>query len=137
MAFFEGLVVTENGDPVEVAYVGGESFYVVDDQGFRRHIDAREVDEHVLSTFLEQLREHEDEASEAMLRMMGQDDLFTKGMVDATLRNISVDQILQQRLPPEARHLLGMMGFRVVVDLHGEVLRVDMPAAPEEDDEED
>jgi hypothetical protein len=95
------------------------------------------VDEHVLSMFLEQLREHEDEASEAMLRMMGQDDLFTKGMVDATLRSISLDQMLQQRLPPEARQLLGMMGFRVVIDLHGEVVRVDMPAAPEEGNEED
>lgn len=137
MAFFEGLVVTEDGDPVEVAYVGSASFYVMDDQGFRRHIDAREVDEHVLSMFLEQLREHEDEASEAMLRMMGQDDLFTKGMVDATLRNISVDQMLEHRLPAEARELLGMMGFRVVIDVHGEVVRVDLPAAPDEGYEED
>jgi hypothetical protein len=137
MAFFEGLVITEDGSPVEVAYVGGEWFYVIDDQGFRRHIDARQVDEYVLAQFLDQIKEHEGEASAAMLRMMGQDDLFTKGMVDATLRNISVDQMLEHRLPAEARELLGMMGFRVVIDVHGEVMRVDLPAAPDEGYEED
>ena len=39
MAFFEGLVVTEDGEAVEVANVGGETFYIVNDQGFRRHVD--------------------------------------------------------------------------------------------------
>ena len=137
MAFFEGLVVTEDGEAVEVANVGGETFYIVNDQGFRRHVDARDVDRHVLSIFVDQLKDHEDEASEAMLHMMGQDDLFTKGMVDATLRNINVDQMLGQYLPPDARQLLGMMGFRVVIDLHGEVVRVEMPAAPEAGYDED
>jgi UDP-2,3-diacylglucosamine pyrophosphatase LpxH len=138
MAFFEGLISTDEGAPVGVAYVGAESFYVVDDEGFRRHISAREVDRQVLSLFVQQLQEHHEEAAEAMLRMMGQDDLFTKGMVDATLRNVNAEQMLSQRLPEEARQLLGMMGFGVVIDLHGEVVRVDMPSTPEGfDDEED
>jgi hypothetical protein len=29
-----------------------------------------------------------------------------------------------------------MLGFRVVIDLHGEVVQVDMPAAPEGYDDE-
>jgi hypothetical protein len=136
MAFFEGLVITEDGDPVEVAYVGGEWFYVIDDQGFRRHIDARQVDEYVLAQFLQQIKEHEGEASAAMLRMMGQDDLFTKGWwmqrcgTSALIRcwNIAC---------PRRHELLGMMGFRVVIDVHGEVMRVDLPAAPDEGYEED
>jgi hypothetical protein len=130
MAFFEGLVVTEDGTPVEVANVGTDAYYVIDDQGFRRHIDARVVDEFVLSQFAAQISEHQDEASVAMLKLMGQDDLFTKAMVDSTLRNINLEQVLAQKLPPEAAQWLGMMGFRIVVNLHGEVVRVDMPAAP-------
>jgi hypothetical protein len=138
MAFFEGLISTEEGAAVGVATIGGESFYVVDDDGFRRHINAHDVDRQVLALFVEQLQEHHEEAAEAMLRMMGQDDLFTKGMVDATLRNVNVEQMLSQSLPEEARQLLGMMGFGVVIDLHGEIVRVDMPSAPEGfDDEED
>jgi hypothetical protein len=131
MAFFEGLVETEDGLPVSVAYVGGVSHYVVDDHGFKRHIEAGQIDRVVLAQFIEQLQANRDQASTVMLRMMGQDDLFAKAAVDSTLRNISLEQVLQQRLPPEARQWLGMLGFRIVIDLHGDVLRVDMPAAPE------
>jgi hypothetical protein len=137
MAYFEGLVQTEDGAAVDVATVGGESFYVIDDDGFRRHIAAQDVDRQVLGFFIETLRAHHDEASTAMLHMLGQEDVFTKGMVDSTLRTIQVDQVLAQRLPEEGRQMLGMMGFRVVIDLHGDVVRVDMPTAPDEDDAED
>jgi hypothetical protein len=136
MAYFEGLIETEDGAPVEVAFVGTEPFYVVDDQGFRRHIDAEDVDRAVLDQFLGQLREHSDEASRAMLQLMGQDDLFAKAAVDATIRNADVEQVRQQGLPPEARQWLSMLGFRVIINYHGEVVSIKMPAGPEPDDEE-
>lgn len=136
MAFFEGLVETEEGADVAVAYVGGQSYYVIDDQGFRRHIEASEVDRVVLAQFLAQIQEHRAEASQAMLQLLGQDDLFTKAMVDSTLTNISLDQVVSQSLPPEGREWLKLLGFRVIIDHHGQVLRVDMPAAAEGWDEE-
>ncbi len=136
MAFFEGLVETEDGQPVTVSTIGDISYYVINDQGFYRHVEAAEVDRTVLARFVAQLQEHHDEASEAMLRMLGQDDLFTKAMVDSTIRNVKLEEMLAQRLPPEAAQWLGMLGFRVIIDLHGEVVRVDMPTAPEDWDEE-
>ena len=39
-------------------------------------------------------------------------------------------------MPDEARAWLGMMGFRVVVDLHGEVVRVEEPQEPVGGEEE-
>ena len=54
MAFFEGLVETEDGVPVAAVRIGGESFYVIDDQGFRRHVDAQPIDRAVLAQFLGQ-----------------------------------------------------------------------------------
>jgi hypothetical protein len=137
MSFFEGLVVTEEGASVSVAYIGTTPYYVIDDAGFRRHVEAWPIDRAVLAQFTEQLTEHRDEASQAMVRMMGQDDLFTKAMVDSTLRNINLDQMIDHGLPPEARQWLGMMGFRVVIDLHGELVRVELPAVPDDSDEED
>jgi hypothetical protein len=137
MAFFEGLVVGEDGVPVSVARLGDATFYVVDDDGFRRHVDARDVDRVVLQQFLAQLGAHREEASTAMLRMMGQEDLFTKAMVDSALRNIDVDQLLDHELPPDVRQWLGLMGFRVVIDRHGEICRVDMPTAAENDGGDD
>jgi hypothetical protein len=137
MPLFEDLVVTDQGAPVSVAYIGTTPYYVIDDQGFRRHVEARPIDLAVLAQFAAQLTEHRGEASEAMLRMMGQDDLFTKAAVDSALDNIDLDKVVEQALPAEARQWLGMLGFRVVIDLHGEIVRVDMPSAPEGFGEED
>ncbi len=123
-------MVTEDGRAIEVTYVGATAYYVIDDQGFRRHVEARPVDRIVLAEFLAQLHAHEDEASRLMLAQLGQEDLFTKAMVDSTLRNINVEQVLDQGLPPQARQWLGMMGFRIVLDVHGDVLRIDTPTAP-------
>jgi len=136
MTFFEGLVETEDGATVETAIIGGEAFYVIDDQGFRRHIEAAAIDRLVLGQFLEQMQEHRNEASQVMMRLMGSEDLFTKAAVDSTLKNINVEQMLGHALPPDARQWLGMLGFRIVIDYHGDVIRVDMPAAPEMGDEE-
>ena len=135
MSFFEGLVVTEEGAPVSVAYIGSTPYYVIDDAGFRRHVEAHPIDRAVLAQFAEQLTQHRDEASQAMVRMMGQDDLFTKAMVDSALHNIDLDQMVDHGLPSEAREWLGMMGFRVVIDLHGELVRVELPGIA--DDSED
>lgn len=91
----------------------------------------------VLKQFVDQIAEHREEATLAVLGILGQDDLFTKAMVDATLSNIKVEQILGHRLPEETRQMLGMMGFRIVVDIHGEVVRIDMPGAAADWDGDD
>ncbi len=135
MAFFEGLIETEDGAPVSVTTVGRTDYYVIDDAGFKRHVEADAVDRVVLAQFLGQMQEHRDEASQAMMKLMGSEDLFTKAAVDSTLKNVNVDQMLGQRLPPEAKQWLGMLGLRVVIDYHGEVVRIDMPAAPDAGDE--
>src|SRR5512139_149639 len=114
MAFFEGLIETEDGAPVSVATIGQTDYYVINDAGFKRHVEAASVDRVVLGQFLEQMQEHRDEASQAMMKLMGSEDLFTKAAVDSTLKNVSVEQMLGQRLPPEARQWLAMLGLSVV-----------------------
>ena len=42
------LIFDEYDRPVEVAYVGDEPCYVVDDAGFRRHIPSEQVDVQVM-----------------------------------------------------------------------------------------
>ncbi len=135
-ALFEGLVVDEDERPVEVAYVGGEAFYVVDDDGFRRHIESEVVDRQVLEHMRSMIEGYEDLIAETTMKMLGQEDIFTKAAIERSLRNIDeqFEAVLQQGLPQELRMWLGMMGFRVVINLHGEVMRVEQPggAGPEE-----
>ena len=134
MAFFEGLIQTNDGAPVEVARVGETDYYVIDDAGFRRHVEATAVDRVVLGQFWQQMQEHRDEAAVAMMRMLGSEDLFTKAAVESTLRNVDIEQALAQQLPPDTRQLLGLMGFRIVLDYHGEVVRIDLPEGPAEEE---
>lgn len=131
-ALFSGLIYDEYENLVETSSIGGEAQYVVDDDGFRRHIDAETVDRQILEFFLEQLDQNKDLAVEQALEMLGQDDLLTKAAIDASLRNIDADQILAQGVPAQARDMLGMFGFRVFINIHGEVVGMEQPAAPEE-----
>lgn len=130
-AMFEDLVYDELDNPVDVAFVGGAAFYVIDDAGFRRHIDAEQVDREILDMFLGQLEGNQDLAVAQALQMMGKDDLFTKAAVDAQLRNVDADAILAQGIPPQARDMLGMMGFRIIINYRGELVNIDPPQLPE------
>ncbi len=131
-ALFEGLIYDEFENPVAVRRVGGEAYYIIDDQGFMRHIDTDYVDRQVLAFFLKQLDENKEMATEQALKMLGKDDLFTKAAIDAQLRNIDMDQIMAAGIPFQAREMLGMLGFQVTIDLHGEVTDIHQPSAPEE-----
>jgi hypothetical protein len=136
-ALFGGLVVDENDNPVPVVNVGDESFYVVDDEGFRRHIESERVDRQVLETLKGKIEGHEDIISRGTMELIGQEDIFTKAAIEASLHNLEAqfDQLLAHGLPEDARAWLGMMGFRVVIDVHGDVVRVEEPPGAPEPDE--
>ncbi len=133
-ALFSGLVYDEDGNVAETAFIGQTAHYVVDDNGFRRHIDAEELDRQVLDFFLKQLEGNEDLAAKQMMDMMGKDDLFTKAAISASLDDANTDQMLKQGIPPQARDMLGMMGFRVRINYHGELIGMDQPALPDDDE---
>ena len=126
-ALFAGLVVDENERPVEAVFVGDEPHYVVDDAGFRRHVDSGMVDRHVLAALREQILAHKEIVLQSALKMMGKDDLFTKAMIDSSLDHLDehFERLIEQGLPPGTIEWLGMMGFRIVINYHGEVVRME------------
>lgn len=128
-ALFEGLVVDEYDRPVGLAYVGDEPCYVVDDNGFRRHISSEQVDRQVLESMHEMIEGHEDIISEQAAKMLGQDDIFSVAMLASQLKQIEeqFETLLETGIPEEGRAYMGMMGFRVWINLHGEVLAVEQP----------
>lgn len=131
-ALFAGLVFCEDDEPAEVAYVGDEPHYVIFDAGFRRHVGSEYVDRQVLAGLREQFMANRELITEGVLAMLGKDDLFTKAMIDASMQNM--DQLIEHGLPDDARTWLGMFGFRIVIDIHGDVIRTELPAqaAPDE-----
>ena len=135
---FAGLVLDEFGRPAESAMVGDEPCYVVDDAGFRRHIPSAQVDRQVLDQMAEMMKGSEDILSEQAAKMIGQDDLFTVAAIQQQLKNMDkqFDQLLQVGLPEDMRAYLGMMGFKIIINVHGEVLKVEQPGAASDEGDE-
>lgn len=123
---FEGLVFDEAGNPASVAWVGENACYIVWDDDFKRHIDAEEVDRQVLRFMRDQVEGQRDLTVTAMLEMLGKDDIFTKAAVESSINNM--EKAVGNPIPTEARQYLGMLGFKIVIDFHGHVLGVNLPA---------
>jgi hypothetical protein len=126
---FGGLLIDENDQAVEVAFVGDEPCYVVNDAGFRRHIPSEQIDRQVLQHMSDLVEGHEDILAEQAAKMLGQDDIFSKALLENQFKNIDqqLDQVLEAGIPAETRAYLGMMGFKIRINLHGEILDIQQP----------
>lgn len=136
-AFFTGLIFDENDVPVETVWIGNESFYVVDDSGFKRHIESREVDEKIIRLFTDQIEGNEDYLANAAANMSGKTDLFSIAMIKNQLKNIDkeIDALFRNGPPAGMAEILGMSGFRVTIDIHGNIVEAKMPSRAEDSDE--
>ncbi len=70
-------------------------------------------------------------------RCSGQDDPFSLAAIESQIKNFAnqLDTLLETGIPEEVRAYLGMMGFRIRINHHGEILDIDQPgiAAPEDE----
>jgi hypothetical protein len=135
---FSGLIVDEFDNPVDSALVGEEPCYVVNDAGFRRHIPSEFVDRQVLATLSSMIEGSEDMIAQQAAKMLGQDDPFSKAMIESQLKNIdqNLNSVLETGIPEDGRAYMGMMGFRIRINVHGDVLEVIQPGAIDDSDEE-
>jgi hypothetical protein len=92
----------------------------------------------VLEAMRELIDGHEDALSEQTAKMLGQEDIFTRAMIETQLKNIDkqFDALFEAGIPEEGRAYMGMMGFRITIDIHGDVINVDQPGmiSPEDDE---
>lgn len=134
-AVFEGLIIDEQDRPVSAAYVGSEATYVVDDDGFMRHIPSEYVDRQVLNFLKDQILQNKDVLADQATKMLGQEDIFTRAVIENQLEDVDkqMDLILNSGLPASNREYLGMMGFRVKIDIHGDILEIVQPAVNDEE----
>ena len=134
---FKGLVFDENDHVVDVSYIGSDPCYIVDDSGFLRHIPSEEVDRQVLNMMQEQISGNEDLLADQTAKMLGEEDIFTRALINNQLKQIGqqFEQLFQTGIPEEGRAYMGMLGFKVIINHHGEVVNVIQPsrAAPEDE----
>jgi hypothetical protein len=133
---FEGLIYDESDNPVSVSYVGNEPCYVVLDGDFHRHVPSEGVDRQVLGQIKDSLEGHEDVILDQTMKMMGQEDIFTKAIIANQLKNMDqqMEQLLETGFPDDGRTYMGMVGFKVIINFHGDVIRVEQPGGIADDE---
>lgn len=132
---FADLLFTETGELVSAVEIGGVPHYAVPDSGFLRHVEAVRVDRQVVALLQEQFQAMQDIIAAGVTQLTGHEDLFTRAAIEHAIENM--DRILDSGNVDvdEFRTALWMMKFRAVVDLHGDVLRLDLPAWQAEDED--
>jgi hypothetical protein len=136
-ALFPGLVFDEFDRPAKTVYVGSEPMYVVDDKGFKRHIPSVQVDRQILKHLGEMIKGHEDLLTEQAAKMLGTDDIFSKARLEEQFKNIDsqFEEMLNLGIPEESLAYMGMTGFKIIINLHGDVLEVIQPGIEAPEDE--
>jgi hypothetical protein len=124
---FADLVFNEEGERAEIATIGGEPFYAVPDDDFLRHVEAEVVDRQIVKALQDHLREMKHVVTEGVIQMLGEETLFTRASIEHAIENM--DRILEPGAvdADELRTALWMAGFRAVIDVHGDLVRLDIP----------
>lgn len=110
-----------------VTRVGDEPCYAIPDGDFLRHVGALEVDRQVIAGLKERLLPMKDVLVEGVMRMTGSEDPFSRAAIEMSLENM--ERILEPGAVnvEDLRLAFWMAGLRVVVNVHGEVVRVEVP----------
>jgi hypothetical protein len=124
---FADLVFNAEGESAQVVYIGGQPFYAVPEDDFLRHVEASYIDRQIVERLQERIRGMSDIVTEGVIQMLGQEDLFTRASIEHAIENM--DRILEPGAVDvdQLRTALWMAGFRAVVDVHGDLLRLEVP----------
>lgn len=126
-ALFADLIFNEEDQPAKAIYVGGVPHYAVPDGDFLRHVEAEYVDRQIVALMQERILAMRDIVTEGVIHMLGQEDLFTRASIEHAIKNM--DRILEPGNVDvdELRTTLWMLKFRAIVNVHGDVVRLDVP----------
>lgn len=126
-ALFADLVFNEEGQPAKVVYIGTVPHYAIPDGDFLRHVEAEYVDRQIVTRLQERILAMRDIVTEGVIHMLGQEDLFTRASIEHAIEHM--DRILEPGNVDvdEFRAALWMLKFRAIVNVHGDVVRLEVP----------
>jgi hypothetical protein len=124
---FADLVFNEEGERAQVTTIGGEPFYAIPEDDFLRHVEAAYVDRQIVERLQDRIKAIGDIVTDGVIQMLGEEDLFTRASIEHAIDHM--DQILQPGAvdADQLRTALWMAGFRAIVDVHGDLLRLELP----------
>jgi hypothetical protein len=132
---FADLVFNEEGEVARTVYIGAVPHYAIPEGDFLRHVEARHVDLQVIAQLKERFLAMRDAIVSGVSQLMGGEELFTRPAIEHAIENM--DQILTAGGVDvdQLRTALWMTKFRVTVDVHGDVIQIEMPGVEAGDSE--
>ena len=126
-ALFADLVFNADDQLAKVVYIGGVPHYAVPEGDFLRHVEAEHVDRQIVMALQERILSMRDVITEGMIHLLGQENLFTRVSIEHAIEHM--DRILEPGAvdADELRTALWMAGFRAIVDVHGDTVRLEVP----------
>jgi hypothetical protein len=126
-ALFADLVFNEEGQPAKAVYIGQTPHYAVPGGDFMRHVEAEYVDRQIVEQIQERILAMRDAVTDGVIHMLGEENLFTRASIEHAIENM--DRILEPGNVDvdELRTALWMTGFRATVNVHGEVVHLELP----------
>jgi hypothetical protein len=126
-ALFADLVFNGEGQPAKEVSIGGVPHYAIPDGDFLRHVEAARVDRQIVMQMRDMIAPMRDAIVEGVIHMMGEEGLFARAAIEQGIDNI--DRILEPGAVDvdEFRTALWMAKFRAFVDVHGNVVRLEIP----------
>jgi len=124
---FTDLVFNEDGERADVVMIGDEPFYAVPEDDFLRHVEAAHVDGQIVRRLQERIKGMGDVVTEGVIQMLGEENLFTRASIEHAIDHM--DEILEGEAvdAEQLRAALWMSGFRAIVDIHGDLVRLEIP----------
>lgn len=125
---FADLVFNEEGRRTQVVTIGGDPYYAIPEDDFLRHVEARCVDRQILVRLQQRIMAMGDAVTEGVVELLGEEDLFTRASIELAIDRM--DQLLDVRGVDvdQFRTALWMAGFRAIVDVHGDLVRLEFGA---------
>ena len=131
-ALFADLVFNEEGELARAIYIGETPHYAVPDGDFLRHVEAEYVDRQIVEALKERISPMKDAIVEGVVHMLGAEDLFTRPSIEHAIENL--DRILEPGAvdADELRTALWMTKFRATVNVHGDLVHLEIPGLDDE-----
>jgi hypothetical protein len=124
---FADLVFNEEGERAKVVTIGGEPFYAVPEDDFLRHVEAEYIDRQIVRRLQSRIQAMGEIVTEGVIQLLGEETLFTRASIEHAIDHM--DQILEASGvdADQLRTALWMAGLRATVDVHGDLVRLEIP----------
>jgi hypothetical protein len=92
-----------------------------------RHVEAEYVDRQIVAAIQERILAMRDVVTEGMIQLLGEEDLFTRPAIEHAIENMDRVFEAEDVDVDELRTALWMTGFRATVDVHGDLVHLELP----------